>query len=116
MAESQLNCTRGSTDPQGYLAVVDELIWSVQPWQARRNPVRLVEMIPAMLTTLRSGLQLIAFPPRRIAQFFDELIACHETVLQEARAARERAEQAANATVEGSGGESRQPEKASASV
>ena len=109
VAESQLNCTRGSTDPQGYLAVVDELIWSVQPWQARRNPVRLVEMIPAMLATLRSGLQLIAFPPRRISQFFDELIACHETVLQEARAAREKQELAAHAPGEGAHGDAGGP-------
>ena len=94
VAESQLNCTSGSTDPQGYLTVVDDLIWSVQPWQARRNPVRLVELIPSLLATLRSGLQLISFPQRRISQFFDELIACHETVLQEARAAREKAAQA----------------------
>jgi hypothetical protein len=100
VAESQLNCTSGSTDPQGYLSVVDELIWSVQPWQARRNPVRLVELIPPMLVTLRSGLQLIAYPQRRISQFFDELIACHETVLQEARAARERAEQAGQSAVD----------------
>ena len=49
VAESQLNCVKGSSDPQGYLAVVEQLIWSVQPWQARRNPVRLVEMIPEML-------------------------------------------------------------------
>jgi hypothetical protein len=110
VAESQLNCTSGSTDPQGYLAVVDELIWSVQPWQARRNPVRLVELIPPMLVTLRSGLQLIAYPQRRISQFFDELIACHETVLQEARAAREKAEQAGQAAAERMAGQSREPE------
>ena len=91
VAESQLNCTNGSADPQGYLAIVDELIWSVQPAQARRNPVRLVELIPGVLATLRSGLQIISFPPRRIAEFFDELLACHESVLVEARLARERA-------------------------
>jgi hypothetical protein len=92
VAESQLNCVQGSSDPQGYLAVVEQLIWSVQPWQARRNPAKLVELIPEMLTTLRSGLQSIKFPPQRIGQFFDELIACHETVLIEARSAREKAE------------------------
>ena len=48
-------------------------------------------MIPGVLATLRSGLQLISFPPRRIAEFFDELMACHETVLVEARLARESA-------------------------
>ncbi|MBE2261796.1 MAG: DUF1631 family protein [Burkholderiaceae bacterium] len=92
VAESQLNCTTGSSDPQGYLALVDDLIWSVQPQLARRNPVRLVEMIPSMLSTLRSGLQMIAYPSSRIGMFFDELIACHEMVLQEARQAREKAE------------------------
>ena len=69
---------------------VDDLIWSTQPRQARRNPARLVQMIPGMLSTLRAGLQLIAYPPDRISQFFNELIACHESVLQEARALREK--------------------------
>ena len=94
VAESQLNCTTGSSDPQGYLALVDDLIWSVQPHLARRNPVRLVEMIPSMLNTLRSGLQLISYPTQRIGLFFDELIACHEMVLQETRSAREKSEAA----------------------
>lgn len=97
VAESQLNCNQGTNDAQGYVSLVDDLIWSTQPRQARRNPARLVQMIPGMLSTLRSGLQLISFPPDRITQFFDELIACHESVLQEARASRERAEAARNA-------------------
>lgn len=97
VAESQLNCTRGSTDPQGYQALVDEMIWSVQPHLARRNPVRLVDMIPGMLATLRAGLHLIAYPQGRIGLFFDELIACHEAVLQETRSVRERLEAAAMA-------------------
>jgi len=92
VAESQLNCNRGTTDPQGYESLVDDLIWSTQPRQARRNPARLVQMIPGMLAVLRSGLHLISFPPNRIGQFFDELIACHESVLQEARSLRERLE------------------------
>jgi hypothetical protein len=41
---------------------------------------------------LRSGLQIIAYPPARIGLFFDELIACHEAVLQEARSAREKSD------------------------
>jgi hypothetical protein len=59
---------------------------------------------------LRSGLQLISFPQRRISQFFDELIACHETVLQEARAARERAEQAGQLATDRAASESGQPD------
>lgn len=109
VAESQLNGAIGSTDPEGYLGLVDDLIWSVQPRLARRNPVRLVQMIPGMLTTVRSGLQLIAFPAQRIGLFFDELIACHEAVLQEARATREKSDGIAAAGA--SGGRERPDEK-----
>jgi hypothetical protein len=97
VAEYQLSTNRGTNDAKGYESLVDDLIWSTQPNLARRNPSRLVQMIPGMLRTLRSGLQLIAYPPERIEQFFSELIACHESVLQEARVLRERAEAARKA-------------------
>jgi Protein of unknown function (DUF1631) len=90
VAQEQLDCTSGSSDARGFLALVDDLIWSVQPQQARRDPVRLVSLIPGMLSTLREGLGLITFPQRRINLFLDELIACHESVLHQARQAREQ--------------------------
>jgi Protein of unknown function (DUF1631) len=85
VAESQLRCTDGSSDPQGYHELVSELYWSVQPRVARRNRNRLVQMIPTMLTKLRLGLQLIEFPPERIADFFAQLIGMHETALEGGR-------------------------------
>ncbi len=85
VAESQLRCTDGSTDPQGYHELVSELYWSVQPRVARRNRTRLVQMIPVMLSKLRQGLQLIEFPPERITDFFALLIGMHETALDGGR-------------------------------
>jgi Protein of unknown function (DUF1631) len=85
VAESQLRCTDGSSDPQGYHELVSELYWSVQPRVARRNRNRLVQMIPAMLSKLRQGLQLIEFPPEKITDFFTQLIGMHEVALEGGR-------------------------------
>lgn len=102
VAESQLNPSRGVSDPHRYEALVDDLIWSVQPQLAWRNPKRLVQLIPGLLASLRAGLQLIAFPPDLITRFFDQLIGWHELALQESRPLREKAQQlAAGGTAEG---------------
>jgi hypothetical protein len=85
VAESQLLCADGASDPDGYLALVDDLIWSVQLKLARRNRSRLVAMVPGMLVTMRQGLGLINYPPERITTFFDELITLHEKAFEGAR-------------------------------
>ncbi len=85
VAESQLRCTDGRTDPQGYQELVGELFWSVQPSKAKRNRKRLVQLIPGMLGKLRQGLTVIEFPPERITDFFSELIELHEAALEEGR-------------------------------
>ncbi len=86
VAESQLRCTDGTSDPQGYQELVAELYWSVQPRVAKRNRRRLVQIIPGMLAKLRQGLKLIEFPPERITDFFTELIGMHEAALEGGRA------------------------------
>jgi Protein of unknown function (DUF1631) len=85
VAESQLRCTDGRTDPQGYQSLVAELFWSVQATKARRNRNRLVQLIPAMLAKLRQGLVIIEFPSERITDFFAELIELHEVALEGGR-------------------------------
>lgn len=100
VAESQLRCTDGRTDPQGYQGLVTELFWSVQPSKAKRNRKRLVQLIPGMLAKLRQGLAIIEFPPERITDFFAGLIELHELALdggrqQAANAAAKAAEQEA---------------------
>jgi hypothetical protein len=87
VAESQLRCADGTQDADGYLALVDDLIWSVRLRLARRNRSRLVELVPQMLVKIRQGLQLIEYPEDRIPVFFDGLIAVHEQVFESAKAA-----------------------------
>lgn len=105
VAESQLGCADGSTDPGGYLALVDDLLWSVQHQLTRRNRVRLVELVPNLLIKLRRGLQLIQYPQERIPVLFDALITLHEHAFEGRRAApvASDAEPMAQATGERSG-------------
>ncbi|WP_342618283.1 DUF1631 family protein [Rhodoferax sp. GW822-FHT02A01] len=88
VAEAQLNLTDGSVDPGGYQALVDELLWSVQPQLIRNNPGRLLATVPEMLVTLRRGLGLISFPQERMSSFFDALISFHEKILDGADVAK----------------------------
>ena len=82
VAQSQLGCADGSADPGGYLALVDDLLWSVQLRLTQRNRARLVQMVPNLLVTLRQGLQLIQYPEERIPVFFDALISLHEKAFE----------------------------------
>jgi hypothetical protein len=85
VAESQLQCVDGTLDADGYLALVDDLIWSVRLRLARRNRARLVQIVPGMLVKMRRGLDLISYPPERSAIFFDELITFHEKAFESTR-------------------------------
>lgn len=87
VAQSQLQCVDGTVDADGYLGLVDDLIWSVQPRRARRNRARLVQMVPDMLVKMRQGLSQISYPPERMAVFFDELITFHEQAFDSVRTA-----------------------------
>jgi hypothetical protein len=100
VAESQLRCTDGRTDPQGYQGLVAELLWSVQPRKAKRNRKRLVQLIPGMLSKLRQGLAIIEFPHERITDFFAALIELHEVALEGGRQQAEKAAQAAELAAE----------------
>lgn len=81
-AQAQLDCLDGGADPGGYLALVDDLIWSVQLRLARHDRARLVRLVPDLLCKLRQGLQLIEYPRERIAVLFDALVDVHEKVLE----------------------------------
>jgi hypothetical protein len=81
VAESQLRA-HGADDADGYLVLVDDLLWSAQAKLARRNRARLVQLVPNLLVKLRQGLQLIEYPPERIPRFLDDLIALHEKAFE----------------------------------
>lgn len=88
MAEARLRSADGSTDPRGFEAVVEDLLWSVDLPRTRRNPRRLAAMIPGLLLELRTGLQSIDYPPELGARFFEALIPLHERVLEQRRGRR----------------------------
>lgn len=97
VAQARLSCADGSDDPHGYRALVEDLIWSVQKSTAQRGRTRrLAQMVPGLLARLREGLQRIDYPPELTTRFFDNLVAIHESALQEGRdlAAKARAEAA----------------------
>ena len=57
--------------------VVPDLVWSVQPKINPDDRKRLVKTIPAVLSTVREGLQLIEFSAAQSAEFFSRLMASH---------------------------------------
>jgi len=90
VADAQLSCEDGSSDPFGYRALVDDLVWSVQKSSAQRGRARrLVQMIPGLLQRMREGLARIGYPPELTQRFFDHLITLHKAAVQEGREARE---------------------------
>jgi hypothetical protein len=60
-----------------YRDAVSDLIWSVQAKHAPEERKRLVKTIPAVLNTLREGLQLIDVPFSGMRPFFTSLMASH---------------------------------------
>ncbi len=93
LAESHLQIQQrkgskdGQADANGYLALVDDLVWSVQRLQVRHDHGRLVRMLPQLLARLNEGLMLIRYPPEPIAIFLDELSALHDKELDAHRRA-----------------------------
>jgi Protein of unknown function (DUF1631) len=91
VAEARIADGNVSVDPKGYLAVVDDLLWSIRADLARPDLPRLSELIPDLLVRLRGGLKGIDYPQSRAAAFFDALMALHEQALKPPRAFARRA-------------------------
>lgn len=87
LAESHLLNTGAQADPRGYLALVDDLVWSVQLSLIRQDHARLVRLIPRLLARLHEGLMLIRYPREPVTLFLDQLSALHDQVLDEHRRA-----------------------------
>jgi len=97
LAESHLLNTGAQADPRGYLALVDDLVWSVQLSLIRQDHARLVRLIPRLLARIHEGLVLIRYPREPVTLFLDELSALHDHVLDEHRRALASARAAAQA-------------------
>lgn len=101
MAHSRLLDTRNQVDPQGLGLVVPDLIWSGKRQMTMRQPAKLIEMIPGLLTRLHAGLELLDKDPRESEVFFEGLMRIHQPVLKLRRLKSQRdAEESANAPLE----------------
>jgi hypothetical protein len=87
LAETSLRNEDESPDPRGYLALVDDLVWSVQRPADGRDYARLVRLIPRLLARINEGLVLIRYPQEPVSIFLDELSALHDKVLEDHRSA-----------------------------
>ena len=103
LAEVRLRGPAEDPDPRGYMALVDDLVWSVQKPTDGRDYSRLVKLIPRLLARINEGLVLIAYPQEPLSIFLDELIALHERVLTEHRTAMAAARAAHSARASGDG-------------
>lgn len=92
VAEARLTALDDATDPYGYRAVVDDLIWSVQKSTSRRGrAARLMQMIPGLIAKLRDGLARSGYPPELTERFFEGLGALHHAALKDGRDATAQA-------------------------
>jgi hypothetical protein len=87
LAETSLRNDDEAPDPGGYLALVDDLVWSVQRPADGRDYARLVRLIPRLLARINEGLVLIRYPQESVSIFLDELSALHDKVLEDHRGA-----------------------------
>ncbi|HMA07325.1 MAG TPA: DUF1631 family protein, partial [Ramlibacter sp.] len=84
MAAAQMADSSGSADPQGYGAIINDLIWSTQPRLAAQSPNRLAKLVPPMLQTLRHGLASIEYPADATGRLMDYLSQQHQLALRPA--------------------------------
>lgn len=88
MAQAQIE---GKVDRPGepdYVALLEDLFWSVRPDQVRQQPGQLVKLIPQLVQGLRQGLERIHYPSDQLEQFLGQLFALHQGGLDGVSAAR----------------------------
>ena len=84
MAEAELKDKTKSDDPGEYKALVPELLWSAQPDLTRTDVARLTRLVSRLLSKLREGLGLIAYPSVKTSAFFDVLMKLHQQAFRPA--------------------------------
>ena len=72
-----------STEWQAGLQTMDDLIWSVETQDPVDARLKLLELVPGLLKSLRDGLTSAAFDPFATSEFFSQLEGLHVQVLQQ---------------------------------
>jgi hypothetical protein len=78
MAQAQVSGCAGQPGVPDYVALLEDLFWSVRPDLTRKQPGQLARVVPALLQGLREGLASINYPPEQTQQFFDQLFELHQ--------------------------------------
>jgi len=63
------------------LALMDKLLWSIEPKSENAERQKLLKQIPSILKVLRAGLNSISYDQCKMAKLFHELQECHFAVL-----------------------------------
>ena len=72
----------GTTKKAEFSLTLGEVLWSLDPSQTMRHRKRLVNIIPGILESLRTGLLSIDYPLEQSKEFFNELMTLHEIALK----------------------------------
>jgi len=64
------------------LAMMDDLIWSVEPKSGSDERKQLVNTLPGLLRAMHVGLDVINLPQEHRIRFFDELVALHSAAVK----------------------------------
>ena len=96
LAHTRLTHPARQIDPEGYGALVSDLLWSVKPQVTLKRPAQLIAMIPGLLSKLHSGLASLGQDPRETEMFFQTMEKLHHPVLKlrRVRSRRDAAESA----------------------
>jgi len=81
----QLTCLKHGAESEEWraaLAVMDDLVWSVEPHESAEDRLRLLELVPSLLKALRDGLAGAAIDPFVTSEFFSQLEAVHVQAFQ----------------------------------
>jgi hypothetical protein len=71
-----------SAEWEAAVATMDDLVWSVEPHEDPDSRLRLLEMVPQLLKSLREGLASAAFDPFSTGEFFSRLEGLHVQAFQ----------------------------------
>ncbi|MBD9485408.1 DUF1631 domain-containing protein [Pseudomonas sp. PDM14] len=71
-----------SEEWQAALAVMDDLVWSVEQHDEPEDRLRLLELVPNLLKALREGLASAAIDPFVTSEFFSQLESVHVQAFQ----------------------------------
>lgn len=82
VAQARLSAEAPGIDPGGYIAIVSDLLWSVDRERALHDPARAIALIPRVLLKVREGLVQLGEDPQPGDPFFRTLERLHRPVLK----------------------------------